>query len=175
MKTIFRSIFVLLSLVVLGACSGKADPYPGNSDRLIGRWKSNKELSEKYNSTHARLTDLQTDFLSQLLGRMEIEYREDGTSEIFMPAYEVDILGKQTSIEESLDSKVFTILGTDNNSVVFEAEDEYLGKQISVINFENDDTYWIYISNGVSDLHAREYFTRIKESGQEQEAAQSLP
>lgn len=155
-------LIVLLFLTgFISGCTTSEPSYPGSSERLLGRWKSNKELSSEFNSKQANLTEDQTDFLDQMFGQMEIEYRENGTVEIFIQAHELNLMGKQASMEESRSSEPVNILGFDDDTVVFEMESEYLGKQISIINFEDENTYWIYMSNDITTLHAREYFSRI--------------
>ena len=165
MKKLSHLIELFLLTGFISGCATSDPPYPGSSERLIGRWKSNKELSSEFNSKQAQLTEDQINFLDQMFGRMEIEYREDGTVEIFIPAHELNLMGKQVSMEESRSSEPVNIIGFDDDTVVFEMEVDYLGKQISIINFENENTYWVYMSNGITTLHAREYFSRIIDGG----------
>ena len=151
---------ILFTLIMIFICSCKST----NSveARLIGTWKSNKELTMNFNQKHAKLTKNQTDFLNQLTGLMTIEFTENGISKTSMPDYTMKMKGKETKVDSYTDSKQQKILGFTDSSIVVESNDEILGKQIGTINFVDDNTYWVYLSNNMFDIHAREYFTRIK-------------
>ena len=153
----------MLITLTLSSCK-QMDVVPPNSaiTKLIGTWKSNKELTNKFNHEKSRLTEKQIKFLEQIMGRLVIEYDRDGMAISSMPEYELNMNGNKVKMESNMEVEPYKIIAFDEEYLIMETQSEWLGKHIYRITFENDNTYWIYLGDGGFSLHAREYFTRIK-------------
>lgn len=131
-------------------------------NKLIGTWKSDKELTSKFNRENAILKKKQSTFLESVTGFLTVEYKKDGTVKSFIPKKTYIFNKKEIKMEEWKDTQKLKVLGYTSSSIVIESENEYFGKTVSIIHFETDDIYWMYLSDCHTNVHAREYFKKIK-------------
>ena len=147
-------VIAILLLLSINGCS-LSDP------RLLGTWQSNLELTTQYNKEHTRIDDLQLEKLSQIFGMMEVTYKSDNSCEFYFPKHTLKTKEKVFENEESLSVEDYKIIFQRDNILVLEHSNNSSEKNISVINFVNENTYWIYLGySEVFDLHLREYFTK---------------
>jgi hypothetical protein len=149
-------LIALLNLIIISGCALK-------DDRLSGKWRSDLELTTNFNENHAILTERQKKLFSQLFGQMEVTYLRPGQCEVFMPKNKTDTGNKAIESDESKVVSEFKIIYKNENQIVILYNDCLLGKKVSILNFDNDNTYWIYIGeSGLFDTHIREYFKKIE-------------
>ncbi len=150
-------IIVLFFILILACGCAHTDP------RLYGRWRSNNELSTEYYENNAKLNDVQMNALTQIFGKMEIEYFNHNKCKIVLPDNIIHTGEKNIEIKGFEDIMKFNIIYRNEDIVVILYDDPLQGEIATILNFVDDDTYWIYLGgNGLIDLNTREYFSRIK-------------
>ena len=98
-----------------------------------------------------------------MIGNMTLTYDTDrGTLRTQFKEYEVETKNGKHTFEKSDSTDNYKVLGFTDDSIVFETDDFILGKMIFTIHFEGKNHYWIYLAEGVSGLHGREYFKKLK-------------
>jgi len=68
-------------------------PWLSHTLTLEGVWKSDAEQTTTYNKSTAKLTRKQTKFLSQILGKLTVEY-VNGIMRLEMPDTKVSVNGR---------------------------------------------------------------------------------
>ncbi|WDE96829.1 hypothetical protein PQO03_02495 [Lentisphaera profundi] len=101
------------------------------------------------------------EFISQATGYLKIEYVDSKTAKEFMPKRSFVLNGKKYKMDEYQELVKYEILGFTESSIIIQKTDEIFGKMIFTLQFEDDNTYWIYLSSGISTIHGREYFKKI--------------
>ena len=129
---------------------------------LIGKWKSDSVLSMKFNREKAIMQDKTALFLDQLMGHMIITFTP---TKMITDMPDVDTksaLGVVSRFRESHESGVYKFLGSTSTQVAISAAEPVTGLQkITVFNFEDENTAWIYLGGGnFPDMNLREYFVR---------------
>ena len=131
--------------------------------RLSGKWRSDLELTTKFNEKHAILTERQKKVFSQLFGKMELTYSRRGQCEVFLPGGKIDTGSRVIESDESKRLSEYKILYKNDNAIVVLNEEALFGESISTLHFVDEDTYWIYVGESeFVNLHIREYFTKVK-------------
>jgi hypothetical protein len=130
---------------------------------LTGTWRSNLELTQNYNNKYAKLTERQQNALSQMFGKMEVNYFEPGRCKIYLPKNTVHTEKKDYEFDGSEEVFEYEIIYRDDKVVVIVFDDPEAGKTVRTINFTSCNTYWLYLGGGsIIDLNMREYFTKIE-------------
>jgi hypothetical protein len=131
---------------------------------LVGQWKSDADRTMRFNKERARLDDKKVAFLSQLMGRMTITFTEDSIA-YDMPDTDMHLGGgKVQRFEGSRETHLYSTLGHTRNTVAVRSKAPVVGNEaITVYNFEDANTMWVYVGGadmGLPDEHLREYFVR---------------
>jgi hypothetical protein len=148
---------VLLVAILLASGCSLSDP------RLIGTWKSDLDLTKRYNKEHAKLSKKQEKAVSQLFGIMEVTYKPNKTCVLSFPKHTIQTENDIYECDSSKGVGTYKILFKDGNIVVVQFEEDNSEKSASVITFVDENTYWIYVGGlNQFDLHLREYFKKMK-------------
>jgi len=153
-----RRLFALL-LVAAFATSAKAEP------KLVGQWKSDADLSMRFNTERSKLESKTTLFLSQLMGHLTMTFTVN-TVAFEMPNVETRTAeGQKSQLVGFRETHRYRVLGTTADAVAIKSVEPVTGKDaITVYNFVGPDTMWVY-SGGIdsaTSTHLREYFVRVK-------------
>lgn len=148
------SLFLYLLAFSLPAVAG---------DRLQGKWRSSLPLTSAFYNSHAIMKPSQKEFVEQIFGELVIEYR-DGVAISTSPDKKVTINGKRVDWKGSAESMPYDVLFSDKDRMVIKLKQKSGESGVNVLNFVNDDTYWVYVGHSQfgSDLNIREYFVRVK-------------
>lgn len=115
--------------------------------------------------THAKLPPKTEAFLQALVGHMTVTF---GKSEVHlsMPDIEVPVSGQQRPFAGFEQRKPYKVLFCNESEVVWSAKRSFhSGDEATTYNFVGPDRFWVYLGSnesGVPDLHAREYFHRVR-------------
>jgi len=147
----------LLLLIFIFAASPVAA-----GDRLSGKWRSSLALSRNFYQQHAILKPAQREFIEQVFGDLEVEYKGE------------KVVTRSKSKKITINEKQFDFHGTNGESqyrVIFESDDKIVIKTLenghwvaSTLVFVNKNIYWVYVGEDEygSDLNIREYFVRVE-------------
>ena len=152
--------FLALLLMAALATSANADPD------LVGQWKSDSELSMRFNNERAKLDSKTALFLSQLMGHLTLTFTADAmTSEL--PDLETKTQeGRKRPLTGFRETHPYRVLGVASDSVAIKTAALVTGKDtIVVYNFIGPDMLWVYAGgeDNSQSLHLREYFVRVKD------------
>jgi len=135
---------------------------------IIGEWKSDAQLSTRFNAAHGGLDGRKTALLSQLAGHLTMTFTAETVS-FDLPAFEVTGPdGKQRSLPANHEAREYHVLEATENTVTAESINQSSGeKNVDVFTFDGPDVFWIPLtsepkSSGHSQL--REYFVRVTSS-----------
>jgi hypothetical protein len=153
-----RGLFVVL-LITAFAASANAEPS------LVGQWKSDANLSMRFNSERSKLENKTTLFLSQLMGHLTITFTAKAVT-FEMPTIEtVTSEGQKSPFVGSRETHPYRVLGATSEAVAVKSVAPITGRDvITIYNFVGPDTMWVY-SGGTDSMpssHLREYFVRVK-------------
>jgi hypothetical protein len=161
---IIESTFSIMILKLLTACvlffatltSACADPI------LLGKWKSNSELSMKFNREKAVIQDKTALFLEQIMGHMIITLTPTRMTTDMPDVNTKSALGVAAIFHGSHESDDYDFLGSTPTQVAISSTESATGlRKITVFNFEDDNTMWVYLGGGnFPDMNLREYFVR---------------
>jgi hypothetical protein len=131
---------------------------------LVGHWKSDADRTMRFNKERARLDDKKVAFLSQLMGKMTITFTEDSIA-YDMPDVNMRLGdGQVQRFQGSKETHPYSRLGHTRNTVAVRSKAPVVGNEaITVYNFEDANTMWVYVGSadmGLPDEHLREYFVR---------------
>jgi hypothetical protein len=149
-KTILLIIFVFAASPVAA------------KDRLSGKWRSSLELSRNFYQQHAILKPAQREFIEQVFGELEVEYK-GGKVVTRSQSKKIAINGKQFYFHGTNDESSYRVIFESDNKVVIKTHEN--GHWVaSTLVFVSNDVYWEYVGEGEygSDLNIREYFVRVK-------------
>jgi hypothetical protein len=147
-------LLILLGSLLLAENSAALD--------LEGVWKSDLDSSMTFNSINAKLEKRQEAFLRDLFGKMTITYKNE-TAYLNMPSTKVTVNGELRNFTGFKNTQKYRILAQDRDTIIIEFIDGDGKKEISLLKFEGENKYWIYLPNSSSpwsQLHIREYFVR---------------
>lgn len=134
------------------------------ANRLIGTWRSDRELSLRFAEKHTALESGQADFLRGVLGKLELTF-EPSRMRYRMPAVDAPVQGEIRHFGGSDWKYDYEVLGTDSDSTAIIVRFLYGKDRIWHVHFTADDEFWIYSEDGdygLRDLNFREYFQRMK-------------
>ena len=154
---------IYLILIITFTSLGNEKLPKDLQEKLLGTWVSDREKTIEFNKKYSILKPIQMEFLSKISGLLTIEYQKGNLSKEHMPKYSYTLNGKEIKNDEEWEeTKKYKILGYTESSIIIESVNQIFGKMIYTLQFEDENTYWIYLSNDISTLHAREYFKKIK-------------
>jgi len=142
---------LLIATLLIGTLVQSPDnPFPKNEvkiakgdsrlvdKRLLGKWISDKEKTVNHCRFKEGATIEQRAKVSELFGKLKIEFRENEMI---------------TEFEGKTESEPYSVIAFDNDSVAIVAND-FNGQKISHIHFEKD-SYYVHIGYSI------EFFKRI--------------
>jgi hypothetical protein len=152
--------FAALIFSSLMCTAGYAQPT------LIGVWKSDAELTMRFNSERAQLDEKKRRFLSQLMGRLTITFTAKSVA-LEMPDWEVEANdGKKSPFTGFKEVHPYKMLGHTNASIAVLSREPVSGvESITVYNFDDENTMWVDTGGAGKAFpseHLREYFVRIR-------------
>lgn len=116
-------------------------------------------------NAHARLQAKTEDFLQALVGHMTLTFGESEVH-LLMPDVEVPMSGQRRLFAGFEERKPYKLLFCNESAVVWSAKRSFRsGDEATTYNFVGPDSFWVYLGSnesGVPDLHAREYFQRVR-------------
>lgn len=134
----------LLAATLLSACES-------HDSRLIGRWRSNRELSIRTFPHREKLAADKRAIFDNLFGKLTLTYTQRYV-ETEMPSTGSEAPFRQRS--------AYRIISSDADSVTVAFEDAPIeGDTTKVIHFEGPNRYWIPV--GISN--GKEYFDRVSQ------------
>ena len=133
---------------------------------LVGQWKSDAVRTIQFNKERARLDDKKLAFLSQLMGKMTVTFTEDSIA-YDMPDENMRFGdGQARRFQGFKETHPYSQIGHTRNTVAVRSVTPVSGKDvITVYNFEDANTMWVYVGGadtGLPDEHLREYFVRTR-------------
>lgn len=154
----YKIIIIFLLVIIVSGCVAVTD------SRLSGKWRSNLELTTKYNEEHAILTQKQKKVFSQLFGHMEITYSSPNKCGVFMPKLKIGSESKAFELDEIKETGEYKILYKDEKVIVILDNGHISGEsKTQTLHFVDETTYWVYVADSkFIDLHIREYFTKVE-------------
>lgn len=134
---------------------------------LAGQWKSDADISMRFNTERAKLDSKTALFLSQLMGHMTLTFTADAvTSEL--PDFETRTQeGRKRPLTGFREAHPYHILGVASDSVAIKTIAPVTGRDtIIVYNFIGPDMLWVYAGgeDNTQSLHLREYYVRVKDA-----------
>lgn len=126
--------------------------------KILGTWKSSKELSMDYNEKYAHLEPRQQELLIQILGRLIITYSENQVREHGQSPIKVTLDEKVSNFTYENLSYTYKVLSCNKTSVTVRFDHPFAGAKTNRVSFVDKDTYWVSPDILPS---AREYFVRI--------------
>ncbi|WP_431096602.1 hypothetical protein [Polaromonas aquatica] len=145
------------------ATAANADP------NLVGQWKSDSELSMRFNNERAKLDSKTALFLSQLMGHMTLTFTTD-TLTSDLPDLETKTQeGRKRPFTGFRETHPYRVLAVASDSVAIKTVAPVTGRDAIVLyNFIGPDMLWVYAGgeDNSQSLHLREYFVRVKTSNQ---------
>lgn len=132
---------------------------------LVGQWKSDADLTMRFNSSRSKLEPKTELFLSQIMGHLTLTFTED-TIAFDMPNVDTQTAeGKKSQLVGFRETHPYRVLGATADSIAVQSVEPVTGKDtITVYNFVGPDTMWVYSggTENVPSSHLREYFVRIE-------------
>jgi hypothetical protein len=138
------------------------------ASNLDGTWKSDWELTKSHIDADCKLSEKVIAGLRVLMGKMTLRY-EGERAEFTMPELRVEKAGKTRTIEGWTSEETVKILGRTNSQIALLSDGGAPGfdESITLINFESEDVYWVYLGFlPLAGHHVREYFRRLPPSNQ---------
>jgi len=112
----------------------------------------------------ARLEDKTVRFLDQMMGKMTLTFSQTKV-ESEMPDWQSETTeGVRSNLVGFRESHRYKVLGASRNQVAVVSTEPVTGRrQITVYNFDDEDTMWVYLGGAaLPQLNIREYFVRVK-------------
>jgi hypothetical protein len=142
--------------------------YAGETaSKLYGSWKSSHKLTKAYLMKFAKLDAYQKNTLPNFFGNSVITFNRDGTGNIDIKA--MSFPKKDGDGEFKLPATktafIYKILGESKSQLVIKTETDmelFADFPFAILRFEDPNTYSVSLSDSISDINGREFFTRIK-------------
>lgn len=150
----------LFALLLMGAFAASANADPN----LIGQWKSDADLSMRFNTERAKLESKTALFLSQVMGHMTMTFTADAVTSDLPDVETRTIEGRKSQFVGSRETHPYRVLGATSDSVAVRTVAPVTGRDtIIVYNFVGPDTMWVYAGgeDNTQSLHLREYYVRV--------------
>lgn len=125
-----------------------------------GQWKSSKKDTLEFIKLWVKMEPKSLDFTKQIIGTMHISYDEKSLK-ISDISRQIKVNGKLSIWGGTEEIVAYELLGCTDNQVVLKYE-LFDQEVIYILNFENEDTYWIYVGTPSfsGNAHYREFFVR---------------
>jgi len=142
--------------------------------KILGSWKSDRETTLKFMEENAKIPEERLNALKPMFGKSTFTFQKGGKGTVVTEAYEIPMKGGKTiKVPASVQPFTYKILGETKKQVVTRVTYPETGELPELIKMLNESPFaitvfpdrnncWTYISNGFVDLHAREYFVRVK-------------
>ena len=154
-------VFLALTLVL----AFSANRAQGCELDLRGTWKSNSVVSMSFNRSNAKLQPKTDAFLAALLGHMSLTFTRDELHEV-MPDIDVPVSDHSGPFAGWDKRKPYRVLFCNASMIVWSAKRSFgEGDEATIFNFVDANTFWVYTGSTepkLPDLHAREYFQRVR-------------
>ena len=147
---------VALVALLLAALSAHAAPP------LVGTWHSDRDRTIAFARAHAKIEEKTVAFLEQAMGRLTLVITATHISSD-MPDYEsTTVEGVTTRMVGFREIHPYRKLGASETQVSVLSAEPVTGRSIiTVYNFDDENTMWIYVGGpSFPDLNIREYFVR---------------
>jgi hypothetical protein len=135
---------------------------------LVGTWKSDKQATMAFVQEHTKLQPKTQEFLDALFGHMTLTFSESELH-LVMPDLVVPVSGELRPFAGSEERKPYKVLFCNESMIVWSAKrSSSTGDSVTTYYFSGPDTVWVYTGTtepGLPDLHAREYFQRVRPEG----------
>lgn len=151
MKSILAALVFLLA-----AATSYADPV------LLGKWRSDKTLTMGFAIERAKLEDKTVRFLDQMMGRMTLTFSRSRVTSV-MPDWESETVeGVKSSLVGFSETHAYKVVATTPTQVAVVSMEPVTDRRtITVYNFEDKDTMWVYLGGPTfPQMNIREYFVR---------------
>jgi len=153
-----KHILLLTILLVLSPASRACD-------FIIGSWQSDAAATMAFNRAKAKLEPRQDEFLASLMGKMTMEFTLKDMH-LKMPDTQFLVGGKPRPFGGFEERSTYRVLFCNARMVAIAARESATGEEeIWTYFFSGPDAMWTYTGTNrpnIPDLHAREYFRRIK-------------
>jgi hypothetical protein len=114
---------------------------------------------------HSKIQQKTEDFLQAMVGHMTLTFSESELH-LVMPNIQVPVAGHLRPFAGSEERKPYKVLFCNESMVVWSAKRSFgTTNTATTFNFVGPNTVWVYTGStepGMPDLHAREYFQRIR-------------
>jgi len=132
---------------------------------LDGRWRSDHDMTMRFNREHVRLEPKTDAFLDALFGNMTLEFKA-GELHLRMPDLEVPSNGAIVNFAGFEERKPYETLLCNDIEVVTRSPPQRADRVVATTYyFVAPDVFWVYAGSTdpmLPDLHIREYFRRIR-------------
>jgi hypothetical protein len=132
---------------------------------LLGTWKSDGPMTMAFLRENAKLDLKAMEFLEALMGHMTFTFSDSELHQV-MPDIEVPVDGQLRPFAGSDDRKPYRLLFCGESTIVWSAKRSFgTADGATTFNSVGPDMVWVYTGStepGVPDLHAREYFQRVR-------------
>lgn len=133
---------------------------------LVGKWKSDADRTIRFNKERARLDDKKLAFLSELMGKMTVTFTADSIAYDMPDGNMRSIGGQMRPFQGFKETHPYSQIGHTRNTVAVRSTAPVTGGEaITIYNFEDANTMWVYVGgadSGFPDEHLREYFVRAR-------------
>jgi hypothetical protein len=132
--------------------------------KLLGQWKSDRELTMAFAKDYSQLPNKTTLFLEQLMGQMTMTFTKSTIFSYMPDSQSVTSEGVKSQLVGFKEKHPYRVLATTKTQIAILGSEPVTNLQtITVYNFENDDTMWVYLGGrNFSNLNIREYFRRTQ-------------
>jgi|JI6StandDraft_1071083.scaffolds.fasta_scaffold778506_1 hypothetical protein len=152
-----KHLLIALCLSLLSAVT-QAEPV------LLGEWKSDKQKTMAFAKAQAKLEEKTYFFLEQIMGQMTVTFSR-GRIKSEMPSRPIETLeGAKSNFTGFTETHDYKVLAKTQSQVAISSQEPVTGRKvITVFNFEDENTMWVYIGGAsFPQLNIREYFVRVK-------------
>lgn len=155
MKTLLAFAMLLASPLAAWSCERS----------LVGTWTSDGPRTMAFVREHAKLPQKTVDFLQALVGHMTMTF-SGTTLHLVVPNAQAPVAGQLRPVAGFEERKPYKLLFCSDSMIVWSAQRSFGVKDVATtLHFVGPDTVWIYNGSsepGMPDLHAREYFERVR-------------
>ena len=149
----------LATIALASTCSSAyADPV------LLGKWRSDRQLTMQFARDRAKLEDKTLLFLEQLMGKMTVTFSPNRIVSEMPDWQSKNANGEKSGLAGFKEVHRYKLLATTPTQVAVSSVEPVTGRRtITVYNFENKNTMWVYLgASAFSEMNIREYFVRIE-------------
>lgn len=132
--------------------------------RIIGKWQSDRDLTMAFAKDHRKLSERTNLFLDQLMGRLTLTFTKSTVSSSMPDSNSTTFEGVKSQLRGFTEKNRYKALAATKTQVAILSLEPVTGiKTISVYNFEDANTMWVYLGGeSFPNLNIREYFRRIQ-------------